>query len=214
MIQSDKYWKRIDILELAKECSNDIANNIPPPRPIERGSLKIKHFIYHIEDLKIKLMNSQESKAESGITTLKRKLNGRDLQIKQLRKRIELLTNELMTKESRFKSIQDDNIKLESANKVLREEIISLNNKINIYKQDNGRRDGCEESMSVDESDEELSVDADTMEEESISQTIEANTQDNEFIVDDYNDNDEEKYEPSEDETSDDNSDSSSDYSE
>ena len=68
--------------------------------------------------------------------------------------------------------------------------------------------------MSVDESDEELSVDADTMEEESISQTIEANTQDNEFIVDDYNDNDEEKYEPSEDETSDDNSDSSSDYSE
>ena len=77
------YWTKKHIHNLQQECEVAIIEDNPPPRAIIKGKINIKHFIYHLENLKIK------------IEIMKRKLNQRELQLKELRKRIVKLNEQL-----------------------------------------------------------------------------------------------------------------------
>ena len=86
-------WQKSDITRLRNQCKHDINNNIPPPRPIQYSQVNIKHFIYHNENLKIQILKLKNDQFEhqAQINILNRKLRGREMQIEQLRKRIQNL---------------------------------------------------------------------------------------------------------------------------
>ena len=198
-MSTDKYWQQRDINELRNECQKDINDDKPPPRCIKQGQINIKHFIYHNQKLRNQLKSTT------------RKLNGRDLQIEQLRKRIDNLNKQLLNDKTKINELTSTNSQfnqnitnLERKNKNLinqlhlsKQEIINLKNETQqlINKYDDEIHDlktiiqslEPNEISDSEEESEELSNESDNDREmtEPRSSPSLSNTQDRNFIVND-----------------------------
>lgn len=84
MIPYIQYWKKIDLINLKKECKQYFLDDKPPPRCIIQGKINLKHFLYQIHKLKQMIQTN-----ESIHVVISRKLKNRELQIKELRQRVD-----------------------------------------------------------------------------------------------------------------------------
>ena len=178
-------WKQSDISRLRNQCKSDISNNIPPPRSIQCKQVNIKHFIYHNENLKIQILKLKNNQFEhqAQINILNRKLHGRELQIKQLRKRIQNSDHRLAEQKLKIqqlnnhielqqkmvvkikadnKQLHDDNHQFISSNEKLNLQINNLNQEIINLKSKEDNNQTIEESCEV------MSIDTNESESENI----------------------------------------------
>ena len=126
-MMSNKYWKLKDIKKLREECINQISLDQPPPRCIEKGKVNIKHFIYHNEKLKHDMQKLQQTikkenihKTESyvqlqnDLKSTSRKLQSRNLQMIELRKRINKLNEQISSDKKILNKSGKQNLNLEN----------------------------------------------------------------------------------------------------
>ena len=105
MFLAKRNWKLADIAEIQEICKKNIELDHPPPRPIIQGTINLEYFVYHHEASKMKLQILQNKLKECDTNDdikqhqlyknlenqhkiTQRKLNNRDLQLKQFRNRI------------------------------------------------------------------------------------------------------------------------------
>lgn len=242
MMSTNEHWNRSDIQNLKNECKNEIKMHKPPPRCLDHGKINVKHFIYVNETLKNKIQNLQEtlSKTQSNLSlnsykelqnqlkSTTRKLNNRELQLKELRKRIDNLNqktisnkmkmNELTLKHTQYQKIINDlenqNQKLRKELTVNKQEITKIRKKtqtkiadyideINDLKKIIKTLEPNEISVSEEESEEQSNQsDYDREMTEPRSSSSSANTQDKDFVVDDLESDENSLYAPGIDESS------------
>lgn len=85
MIPYKPNWTKLDLIQLQQECNKYFEEDNPPPRSIIQGKINLRHFLYQ----NIKLQQTIKFNKDESNKTFQRILNCRELQIKELRKRIE-----------------------------------------------------------------------------------------------------------------------------
>lgn len=175
------HWTRQDIQRLNKECNEMIINDHPPPRLIEQGKVNLKYFIYQIQNLK------------GSSNKLKRKLNNRELQLNEFRKRLDKLKNQ-----SKLQYETMDVLKRENINVKVKLSTMKRQNEIYEKEKNNFIKEIKELKKIIAEfreteimSESEIEEDArkgEAIDFELISASMTPNTQDNAFLVDDDDD--------------------------
>ena len=218
MSSINKKWTCKDILDIRNVCKKSIAQNNPPPRAILRGEINVEHFIYHNESLKLQIEvlkkklttechvasvtqeHMNDRKLQKQYVISQRKLNNRNLQLEQLKKRISNLhtVNTKLQKEINLKQIQI--VKIENEKNELmynfNQEITDLKDLIKNLEPEEFESEQSQKESHIHSFEPNGSI---VLKEEDRSQSSEPNTQDNAFTVsdDDYNMIADDDYSPS-----------------
>lgn len=229
------YCTQIDVEKLQNECKNEINKGKPAPRCIKKGQINVKHFIYHNQKLRNKIQNLQQTLAkldenhlQNKLKSTIRKLNNRELQLKELRKRIDHLNQQIVNNKIKINELTLINSQFQQNIKNLETKNENLRNELHLNKQENiniknKTQQKIEEYVDEindlntiiktlepneisgldDESEEESNQsDHDREMTEPRSPSSSANTQDKHFVIDDIDSNANCSYRPDIDESS------------
>lgn len=191
-MNSNQSSRRIDIVNLQNEVRTDILNDKPPPRPIIGGKINLKHFIYQIEILNRKINELQQMES---LDVCRRKLNNRNLQVNELRKRIQKLKFENLEMSKLKQKIKN----LSTEKEELKRQLNVVNDENKLYKQKHIQNESkitdlneiiskLEDRLTSEAEDYISESESETLKEridkiESTSPSLTPNTQDNDFIV-------------------------------
>lgn len=176
-----------DIIKIRDTCKQDILNHKPPPRSFIKGNINLKHFIYHIESLKQQLQNNQLNEQNQN-----RKLKQRELQLEELRKRIQRIKSDhskllqstnlqhqqdIKTQQLKIQNLTRINNEIKNKNEQYSIQIKKLNDIISTLENEQSQRSSTKEPS--------LDPAHDIFVEESPSESSIPNSEDIDFIVDD-----------------------------